>query len=185
MAVSSWIIETDRLIIRPLLSADVSERYLSWLSDGEAKKWISSAENTGQLRELQQYVEQRVGRDDVCFFGIFDKKQNLHIGNIKYEPIVPRIRSAVMGVLIGDADYRGGGLFSEIFISTVQLLNINLGIDSIFLGVDIRNQVAVRAYRAVGFFPVQISDEERLLLGNVTMKYRVITKATAKFSSGA
>jgi len=167
-------IETGRFLIRPLDPTDVSDRYLSWLNDENTKRWITSAKDTKQLRELQQYVQERAKRDDVCFLGIFDKKRNLHIGNIKYEPIILSIKCAVMGVLIGDPDYRGRGVFSEVFLSTAKMLNFCYGIQTIYLGVDVANQSAVKAYRSIGFVQVEISNELRQLLGNVTMRYCIV-----------
>jgi ribosomal-protein-alanine N-acetyltransferase len=166
-------IETERLLIRPLVTEDVSDRYLSWLMDSEAKKWITSADCTKQLTDLRSYVEQRVSRDDVWFLGIFDKDRNLHIGNIKYEPIVASLKAAVMGVLIGDPSYRGKGVFPEVFLPTAKCLGSRRGIDSIFLGVNLDNFAAVRAYSAVGFVPVKISAEYQTALGNVTMRYQL------------
>jgi ribosomal-protein-alanine N-acetyltransferase len=170
MAFCKKIIETERLSIRQLVPGDVSERYLSWMRDEQAKKYITAAENTFQLNDLRDYIEVRLGREDVWFCAIFDKVRNLHIGNIKYEPIVPSLKSAVMGVLIGDPDYRGQGIFEEAFVPTAQYLNTCCDIDAIYLGVDVRNLAAVKAYRAVGFIPTSLTDEQRLLLGGVTMK---------------
>jgi ribosomal-protein-alanine N-acetyltransferase len=166
-------IETERLLIRPLVTEDVSDRYLSWLMDSEAKKWITSADCTKQLTDLRSYVEQRVSRDDVWFLGIFDKDRNLHIGNIKYEPIVASLKAAVMGVLIGDPSYRGKGVFPEVFLPTASWLQRHRKIENIYLGVDESNEMAIRAYEKSGFLPIQVSFDERQMLGNVSMAYRL------------
>ena len=47
-------------------------RYLGWLSDPEARKWIVAAAEAQRMADLKGYVVQRVGRADVLFLGIFD-----------------------------------------------------------------------------------------------------------------
>mgnify|MGYP001607633389 CR=1 FL=1 len=79
-------INTERFLLRDLTIGDVSARYLDWLSDYEAKKWIAAAVATKKLSDLRQYVLEHIGRDDIIFIGIFEKTNGLHISNIKYEP---------------------------------------------------------------------------------------------------
>lgn len=146
-------IETGRFILRELTVADVSERYLEWLSDPEAQKWIVAAAEARRMVDLQDYVAQRVGRADVLFLGIFDKSSGMHLGNIKYEPVLPDQGSAVMGVLVGDPTFRGKGVFAEVFGASAAWLKKERRITRIHLGVERAHQAALRAYINVGFVP--------------------------------
>ena len=101
--------------------------------------------------ELRKYVVDKISRDDVLFLGIFEKSRELHIGNIKYEPVNSELGYAIMGILIGDADYRGKGVASEVLLYSIQWLNDNEGIHKVFLGVDVENKNAIRAYEKSGF----------------------------------
>ena len=94
------MISTKRFLLRPLVENDATEKYLSWLDDANAKKYISFAEKTKSLSDLKQYVRDRIGRDDILFLGIFEKNTGLHIGNIKYEPVNSDLGYAIMGLLI-------------------------------------------------------------------------------------
>ena len=96
------VTETLRTLVRPLSEDDVSERYLSWLNDADIRKWIAAAAKTRRLSDLRSYVAEKVQRMDVLFLGIFDKSTESHIGNIKYDPIVPQLQAAVVGILIGE-----------------------------------------------------------------------------------
>jgi ribosomal-protein-alanine N-acetyltransferase len=165
--------ETSRTLIRPLSVDDVSERYLSWLNDADTKRWILAAAVTKQLSELKFYVAEKIRREDVLFLGIFDKHSGAHIGNIKFDPIVPQLHAAVMGVLIGEPTYRGTGLFEEVFLPTASWLQRHRKIENIYLGVDESNEMAIRAYEKSGFLPIQVSFDERQMLGNVSMAYRL------------
>jgi [ribosomal protein S5]-alanine N-acetyltransferase len=145
------LIETSRFFLRELTVDDVSARYLGWLSDSAAKKWISTAESTRELADLREYVQQRVGREDVLFLGIFSKTDKLHIGNIKYEPVLRDEGRAELGILIGDPAFRGKRVFAEVLAASADWLKIHRGIDQICLGVERQNLPAVTAYQNAGF----------------------------------
>ena len=153
MTVSEFpvVIETDRFFLRELTLDDVSTRYLGWLSDSAAKKWIATAESTRGLADLREYVQQRVGREDVFFLGIFAKADHLHIGNIKYEPVLPDEGSAELGILIGDPAFRGKHVFAEVLAASAAWLKLHRRIHRICLGVERENLPAVTAYRNAGF----------------------------------
>lgn len=139
---------TDRFSLRPLKMDDVVERYARWLSDQATSKYISA---TLSLSELRQYVQERCDRDDVLFFGIFDKITGLHIGNIKYEPVNSELRYAIMGILIGEAEWRGKGVATEVLSASADWLHRYRNIEQIVLGVSRSNVAAIRAYQKAGF----------------------------------
>jgi [ribosomal protein S5]-alanine N-acetyltransferase len=149
------VLTTERFLLRQLSVNDVTETYLGWLDDAETKKWISSASTTEKLMELKKYVLHRVAREDICFLGIFDRKNQLHIGNIKYEPVNAELGYAIMGILIGNVNYRGKGVFEEVFKASASWLKEHRNISEILLGVQNKNISAVHAYRKVGFKETQ------------------------------
>lgn len=145
------VIETDRFLLRELTVDDVSARYLDWLGDSAAKKWIFTAESTRELADLRDYVRQRVGRKDVLFLGIFLKSNKLHIGNIKYEFVINDEGRAELGILIGDPAFRGKRVFAEVLAASANWLKLHRGIHQICLGVERDNLPAVNAYQNAGF----------------------------------
>ena len=74
-----------------------------------------------------------------------------HIGNIKYEPIDFENKVAVMGILIGEKDWRGVGVASEVIKSSSEWLNKQYDINHIALGVDSKNIAAIKTYKKIGF----------------------------------
>ena len=144
-------IDTERLHLRELEPSDASERYLSWFSDPAAQRYITAAASTAAVEDLRSYIRERTGRRDVLFLGIFDRETGLHIGNIKYEPLDEAGGYAVMGILIGDPDYRARGVAREVLDATTAWLHERRGIREIVLGVDTGNHAAIRAYEAAGF----------------------------------
>lgn len=142
-------ISTQRFMLRELTVADVTERYRDWLLEPEAKKNISAT--TDSLSELVQYVADRTQREDVLFLGIFDLLSGLHVGNLKYEPVNTELGYAIVGVLIGEVEYRGRGVATEVLVASTAWLKENRQINQFLLGVWKANLAAVRAYEKAGF----------------------------------
>lgn len=151
MRLNSDIIEvtTQRFLLKQLITDDISDRYLSWLNKEESP-YIEYGKNHSTMEELKVYVSERERKRDVLFLGIFTKKKK-HIGNIKYEPIDLKEKTATMGILIGDKDWRGKGVATEVIKASAHYLNSMYGVTTIFLGVNPNHQVAVSVYKKIGF----------------------------------
>ena len=151
MRLNSDIIEitTQRFLLKQLITDDISDRYLSWLNKEESP-YIEYGKNHSTMEELKVYVSERERKRDVLFLGIFTKKKK-HIGNIKYEPIDLKRKTATMGILIGDKDWRGKGVATEVIKVSAHYLNSMYGVTTIFLGVNPNHQVAVSVYKKIGF----------------------------------
>ena len=154
------VIETERFVLRSLTEADVSERYLLWFADQDARRFITAASNTTTLSILREYVRDRMNRNDIVFLGIFERHTFLHIGNIKYEPLDSILGYAVMGLLIGDANWRGCGVAGEVLTASALWLQLHRNIRQIVLGVQKDNVAAIHAYEKVGF---EISNTPHIL----------------------
>lgn len=144
-------IRTARFLLRPLTEADASETYLGWFRDPTALRYIAAAATTQALDDLRAYLREREHRQDVVFLGIFDNATGAHIGNIKFEPIDDAAGYAVMGILIGDAGWRGRGVAGEVLRACGTWLRDHRGTRQMLLGVSASNTAAIRAYEAVGF----------------------------------
>lgn len=144
-------IKTKRFFLRPLSTTDVTERYLGWLKDLNSNRFIQTASSDHTLESLQNYIKARQDREDILFLGIFSKEDGLHIGNIKFEPIDYINRTTTMGVLIGDLDWIGKGVFTEVLNACAEWLSRNYSLNIICLGVDNENRSAIRAYLKAGF----------------------------------
>lgn len=142
------IINTNRFFLRPLEKKDVTERYAQWLTDDISGRYIC---NKHRLPELQNYVAEKQSIPSVMFLGIFHKISGAHIGNIKYEPVDSEFGYAVMGILIGEADWRGQGVAKEVILASAFWLFKFRNIRKIVLGVSRGNYQAIKAYQKIGF----------------------------------
>ena len=144
-------IETHRFLLRPLVVADASQEYLSWMRDDVAAQYIVAAPSTQSIKSLEHYILEKTTKADCLFLGIFDKKTRKHIGNIKYDPVDLGSSYATMGILIGESNYRGKGVAAEVIVRSSIWLYENYKINTIGLGVDFENQAGIRAYEKCGF----------------------------------
>ncbi len=86
--------------------------------------------------------------------GIYTKSGE-HIGNVKFDPVSNEMKCAVMGILIGSADFRGQGVAAEAILGGAEYLREHFDIETIELGVEIENQSAIRSYEKMGFRMVE------------------------------
>ncbi len=160
------LILTNRFILKPLTLSDVTDRYAGWLNDPSTSQFISVKLARANL---EKYVGERLNREDILFLGIFNKIDGLHIGNIKYEPIDSQKGFAVMGILIGEAFWRGKSVASEVILASAFWLNENKKINQIVLGVSNLNFAAIRAYQKIGFIEKSFENFPNIYNKNITM----------------
>lgn len=145
---------TGRFELRPLTPDDATPRYLDWLVEKDARRFILAAQQASTLDDLRTYIASRCNRSDVLFLGIFERASGIHVGNIKYEPIDENSGTAEMGILIGDPSWRGRGVAGEVVAASAKWLLKQRGIRKILLGVEADNPGATTAYLRAGFKPI-------------------------------
>ena len=161
------IINTERFQLKTLTVDDATEEYLSWFSSSkEVGEYIAYAKTNADINKLRQYVKEREDREDVLFLGIFTDSGQ-HIGNIKYEPINLKDKSATMGILIGDKEWRGKGVATEVIKDSGKYLKVNYKIKYIDLGVNKDNIAAVSAYKKMKFKVIKKTDHGFMMRLNI------------------
>ena len=125
--------------------------YLSWMQDVKSNPFIQSVRADYGLNDLIHYIEEKNVASNAILLGIFFAENGKHIGNIKFEPILFADRKAVLGLLIGDTEFRGIGVGTEILPYVFSKLYIEYGIEFVELGVDIDNNAAISLYQKMGF----------------------------------
>ena len=151
-------IKLDRFYLRHLTSADVTENYLSWFGDTTVKKFIDYAKYSREAEDLKIYIQEKNESESALFLGVFTTQGDLHIGNIKFEPIDLVLESAEMGILIGNKFWRGRGVGPEVILGVGSWLRDNLLIKIMTLGVSRENEIAISAYKKIGFSVTESAD---------------------------
>lgn len=151
------ILVTDRFFLRNITVNDVSDEYLRWLNDPEVNCYLETKKTT--IPELKQFIAERQFSPTCVFFGIFERKTNRHIGNVKLEPIDFTTRETMLGILIGNKQWWNKGVCTEVIKAVVQYAFEKTRLNSIRLGVISENKSAIACYKKAGF---HIEKEEPL-----------------------
>lgn len=150
-------IQSKRIYLRELTQDDASAEYCGWLNDPVVNKYLETRQST--IKDLKKYIQKQIDDPNAIFFGIFDKKNNAHIGNIKLEPINWRKKRTEFGILLGNKDYWGKGIGTEATELIVQHAFNFLGFKKVALSVIATNKRAIRVYEKVGFKVVGVKKE--------------------------
>ncbi len=138
-----------KIILRPMSLEYVTPRYLGWLSDPTVTRHLSTSNYT--IAQLTTYVEERIEQPNICFWAIIERSSGMHIGNVKLEPIVLESSRATFGILIGEKDFWGKGIATEVAVLVADFAFQSLGLSKVDLGVQDANAAAIRAYEKAGF----------------------------------
>lgn len=145
-------IHSDRFQIRSLEpEVDDFKNYLGWMRDTTANPFISGINPTMAMDEVINYVISKNCSETACLMGIFQESDNLHIGNIKLEPL--HVNShAWLGILIGEQNMRAKGVGFEVIRSVTEYFYEHYQIPTFYLGVDEKNVHAISLYKKIGFY---------------------------------
>lgn len=162
-----------RLYLRRLSEKDATPEYLSWLNDPEIQKYLETPP-TNSTEQLKEYIRKQNENPNSLFLGIFDRKTNRHIGNIKLEPIDWQKKTARFGTLIGNKAYWNNGYGTEASRLILKYAFEEMGLEKVDLGVIEYNQRAINCYKKSGFKVREIVpkclNHEGVIYDNVMME---------------
>ena len=155
---------SEKYYLSSLVKTDDLSNYLSWMTNPLENQFILSAKANYSRNELCTSIDLCNKDENTILLGIYDKENNNHIGNIIYDNISKLDKSAYLGILIGQQEYRKIVVASQIIPVSLRWLHEHLGIESIFLGVDIRNIHALNLYQKIGFKNFVNKGEDGLIM---------------------
>lgn len=140
-----------RLFFRPLDAADVTETYVNWLNDPEVNRYLEIRFARHTLESCSAFVEQTNTDPQSHLWGIFDKSNNQHIGNIKLGFINTRYSSGQLSLFIGEKSYWGKGLATEAIFAVTRWAFQELELVRIEAGCCDENTPSLRAFLKAGY----------------------------------
>ena len=145
-------IYTKRFILKKINPKLVNKNYAKWLEEGLESRLFNIKVNDNTESSIKKYIKKKLINNNILFLSIHfrDKHKNFHIGNIKFEPI-NKNNTSTLGILIGDKNWRGKGVFAEILSKLVIVLKYKYGVKKINLGVEKKNYHAIYVYKKNGF----------------------------------
>ena len=141
----------ERVDLRPLQTEDVDGPYHGWLNDYKVTRFLETGAFPTTRAALEQYVRSTAQHPDNVMLAIVDRATNAHIGNIKLGPIHPLHRRADVGIIIGDARFRGKGYGRDAMELMLVYGFERLNLHKITLGVYADHEAAVKLYQQLGF----------------------------------
>jgi len=111
------------------------------------------------MDEMREYMKSMHGKDGIHLAiirkEIFVKYEIMepekHIGNITLQNIHPTFRSAEIGIIIGDKQYRGNGYGTEAIKLLVDHAFIRMNLNRLQAGAVVKNLGSTRAFQKAGF----------------------------------
>ena len=145
------LINTGQCFLKELNENDDLERYLYWMQTPSNNPFIRSSNVNYNLLQPKDFIIRCNKQDNVVLLGVYTNENSLHIGNIKFDEIDLVKKSAMLGILIGDKDFRGKGITREVILDSVLWLTNKYKIDTVKLNVDPNNLEALNLYQSLGF----------------------------------
>jgi [ribosomal protein S5]-alanine N-acetyltransferase len=143
------ILESARLIYKPICMEHLSQDYVKWLNDPEVYQYMETHGNFTfeKLRHFLMEVENK----DILFWGVHLKDSLLHLGNIKIDPVNTYHGTAEYGIMMGRKSEWGKGYAKEATQTIIDYCFSQTEIRKITLGVICNNISAVELYKKIGF----------------------------------
>jgi len=141
--------ESERLYLRELAEADVTEEYLNWFRDDRVTGFLQAKNLTRQ--EVVDYMNYGRNSKTYYMYAICDKLNNKHIGNLKIGPIDLRHNVSDLVTVIGDTSYWGKGLATEIIQVGNRLAFEKYDIRKLTGGMYEGNTSSIKAYTKAGW----------------------------------
>lgn len=137
----------ERIYLSPRNNQDI-EKFVEWLNDFETTDYLDRSSDLITIEGEKKYLEEVA---DGYFFVIVDLENDKMIGTISLERVCNANRSAVLGIFIGDKDYRSKGYGTEAIRLLLDFGFNYLNLHSVNLNVMSFNDRAIACYKKCGF----------------------------------
>ena len=156
----------DNLYLSPKdVSEEEIEKFTEWMNDFEVTDYTGRTGYITTLSGEKEYLEDSAKNTDNRTFDIIELNNNKLIGTVGLEHINWIARSAVLGIFIGDSDYRNNGYGTEAIKLLLEYGFKYLNLHSIRLDLLSANERAHKCYLKCGFKDAGKSREEIFLNG--------------------
>ena len=156
----------DRIYLSPKGSSEEEiQKYTEWMNDFQVTDYTGRTGYICTLSGEKEYLEALDKRDDSRAFDIVDLNSNKLVGTVSLEHINSIERSAVLGIFIGDENYRNNGYGTEAIKLILEYGFKYLNLHSVRLDLLEINERAHKCYLKCGFKDSGRSREQIFLNG--------------------
>ncbi|MBL8795955.1 MAG: GNAT family N-acetyltransferase [Planctomycetia bacterium] len=139
----------EKVYLRPLDKADAA-RCVSWVNDPAVTRNLMVYRPLN-LQAEEQFIERATQDEHSLILAIVVRANDLHIGNLSFENLDFRSRSAAFGIVIGEKAEWGKGYGTEATRLLLQHGFHTLNLNRVWLHVYEYNAAALRVYQKLGF----------------------------------
>ena len=139
----------------------VNDDYLSWLKNNDVNKYLLKPNKKILKEDAFTYCKGLIASDNNLFLAIISTSENKHIGNVRLGPIDFDSKVCKYSMMIGDINYHGKGLGTNIVKECISFVFDELKMKKFYLDVISDNIAAIRTYEKNGMIT------EGLLQGHV------------------
>ena len=151
----------DRIYLSPRgTSEDEIQKFTEWMNDFEVTEYTGRSGQIVTLIGEKEYLEDSARESKNRNFDIIELNENKLIGTLGLEHINWIERSAVLGIFIGDEDYRSNGYGTEAINLLLEYRFKYLNLHSIRLSLLSINERAHKCYKKCGFKDTGCSREK-------------------------
>ncbi|RCK33576.1 GNAT family N-acetyltransferase [Thalassospira xiamenensis] len=142
------VLEHDCVKLVSCMPEDVSDKYLSWLSDPKVVQFTEIVTAPQSRDKLVGYVETQNRSNDVLFWRILLRGE--HVGNLRASGLSGRHSRACIALIIGEDFARGKSVGSTaIRMATSYLFSI--GLFKVTAGMYEKNKASLGAFLKAGY----------------------------------
>lgn len=167
------ILQTDKIYLDILSDDNVSPDYVNWMNDYQITRYLESRWKAQTQQSIQDYIRYMNKSDNDILFGIFQKDERRHIGNIKIGSINWIHRNADIGLLIGDRNSWGKGYASEAIQLVTKYAFESLNLHKLWAGIYVGNEGSYKAFLKAGWSDAGLFKEHRFTEGKYVDEYVV------------
>ena len=156
----------DRIYLSPRGASDEEiEKFTEWMNDFQVTDYINKSEQIMTAIGEKEWLENTARKNENKNFNIIDLNSNKLIGTIGLEKFNWTSRNAVLGIFIGDKNYRNNGYGTEAIKLLLEFGFRYLNLHRIRLSFRSVNERAHKCYLKCGFKDAGKSREEIFLNG--------------------
>lgn len=156
----------DRIYLSPKgVSDEEIEKFTEWMNDFQVTDYTGRSGQITTLVGEREYLESLAKSTEKRNFNIIELNENKLIGTLGLEHINWIERSAVLGIFIGEKDFRSNGYGTEAIRLLLEYGFQYLNLHSIRLDLLAINERAHKCYLKCGFKDAGRSREEIFLNG--------------------
>lgn len=147
----TWIIETERLLLRPFVIADAKPMYENWASDYEVTKYMNwpVQKNMAEAETVVQGWIKRYTEDNFYHWAVIVKEDNCLAGSVSVVSCDESVEKMEMGYCIGKK-WWNKGIMTEALSAVIDYLFVEVGVHRVQARHDTDNPASGKVMQKCG-----------------------------------